>query len=120
MSHFLDESIGNITDALKATGRWENTLIIFSAGKKTVVTVTYSQIDNGGPAGSGTNYPLRGYLLHTIVVSHGFRYKYSDFDGGTRAAAFVSGPWLPEARRGKSTSELMHICDWWVFDSESV
>lgn len=47
----LDEAIGNITQALKDTGMWDNTVIIFSS-------------DNGGmvpPAGGvGCNYPLRG------------------------------------------------------------
>lgn len=47
----LDESIGNITAALKRNELWENTLFIFSS-------------DNGAPTQStgdvGCNYPYRG------------------------------------------------------------
>ena len=38
MCSFWDSSIGNITNALKSKGIWDNTLFVFSS-------------DNGGPAG---------------------------------------------------------------------
>jgi len=56
----LDDNIKNVTDALKAKGMWDNTLMIFSS-------------DNGGPIdveeNAANNYPLRGG-------------KYSEFEGG--------------------------------------
>ena len=55
-------------------------------------------IDNGAP-GSGSNFPLRGY-------------KLSNFEGGTRVAAFVSGGLLPVAVRGKVADGLAGIYDW--------
>ena len=102
--------------ALKDGGLWENTLVIFSS-------------DNGGPADHANNWPLRGS-------------KGSDFEGGVRVAAFLSGGWLAGARRAAASTTstavstaaistaaattaaaaapaapitgLMHIADWWA------
>ena len=49
--------------------------------------------------GSGSNYPLRGY-------------KLSNFEGGTRVPAFVSGGLLPAAVRGKPAEGLAAMYDW--------
>ena len=89
----LDEIVGNVTDALKAVpGVWERSLVIM-------------QSDNGAPldpaeAGGG-NYPLRGG-------------KYSSWQGGVQTPAFVSGGYLPAARRGAREAGLLHIADWWA------
>lgn len=69
----MDESLGNVTNALRQRGMWDNTLLIWSA-------------DNGGD-GAKNNWPYRGG-------------KYSDFEGGVRAAAFVSGGVVPPSLRG--------------------
>lgn len=48
MVSVVDEAVGNITDALRGRGVWENTLIVYFH-------------DNGAPlGGGGSNYPLRG------------------------------------------------------------
>jgi arylsulfatase I/J len=53
---------------------YDNTFLIFSS-------------DNGGPiAGGANNYPMRGG-------------KFSNWEGGIRVAAFVSGGVVPAARR---------------------
>ncbi len=87
----LDEGIRNVTQVLKETGLWNNTLVVFSA-------------DNGGwvkPAKlGGNNYPLRGG-------------KVSSFEGGTRVNAFVNGGFLPDELRGTTNTGLMHVCDWY-------
>jgi arylsulfatase A-like enzyme len=61
--------------------------------------------DNGGPAFSNqmaaSNFPLRGG-------------KHQLWEGGIRAAAFVSGGLLPPKMRGTNITALIHICDWWV------
>jgi arylsulfatase B len=55
-------------------------------------------LDNGGHLGnSQNNYPLRGG-------------KMTEFEGGLRQSAFVSGGFLPPQMRGKTTHALMHIC----------
>ena len=90
MVALLDEVLGNVTDALKARGLWEDTLMVLHS-------------DNGGPvdvAESGSNnWPLRGG-------------KYSRFEGGLRANAFASGGYLPAAVRGTTNAGIMHVADW--------
>ena len=87
----LDSGVKNVTDALKETGMWENTLLIFQA-------------DNGGwvtdPSLGGNNYPLRGG-------------KVSDYEGGVRNFAFINGGYMPDNLKSTTFSGLMHICDWY-------
>jgi arylsulfatase B len=52
-----------------------------------------------GAPGSGSNFPLRGY-------------KLSNFEGGTRVPAFVSGGLLPPGVRGTAAAGLAGIYDW--------
>lgn len=88
MTRFLDDAVGNITAALRRKFADEDVLIVFSA-------------DNGGDVtNAGCNYPLRGS-------------KYTDFEGGVRSAAFVSGGYVPPAMRGTTSEEIMHVADWW-------
>ncbi len=51
------------------------------------------------PESAANNYPLRGG-------------KYSEFEGGIRSAAFVSGGLLPESVRGTQQAGIIHIADW--------
>jgi len=92
MISYLDEGVENVTAALKRRGMWENTIVVFSA-------------DNGGECDKsyGNNYPLRGA-------------KFTDFEGGVRASAFVSGgsSLIPKARRGSTSTAWVHICDWFA------
>jgi len=92
MSSVLDEMVKNVTQALKKKGMWDNTLFIFSS-------------DNGGPIdtnqASASNFPLRGG-------------KYSGWEGGSRAVAFVSGGLLPPAQRGRNITAPIHIADWYA------
>eukprot|EP01063_Lacrimia_lanifica_P020895 TRINITY_DN2816_c0_g2_i7.p1 TRINITY_DN2816_c0_g2~~TRINITY_DN2816_c0_g2_i7.p1 ORF type:complete len:486 (+),score=177.36 TRINITY_DN2816_c0_g2_i7:55-1512(+) len=93
MIRHLDTAVLNITNALKARDMWRDTIVVFSA-------------DNGGEClgkSAGNNYPLRGC-------------KYSDFEGGVRATAFVSGgsALIPAGKRGTTSTALVHICDWYA------
>jgi len=91
MVALLDEVLGNVTNLLKQKGMWQNTLMVLSS-------------DNGGPVDTpesgSTNYPLRGG-------------KYSDFEGGIRASAFISGGFLPSSVIGQVIEEPVHIADWY-------
>jgi hypothetical protein len=52
------------------------------------------------PGATGNNYPLRGG-------------KHDPWEGGTRAAAFLTGGFVPAHVRGTATGDkLVHISDW--------
>lgn len=73
--------------ALKDKQMWENTVLVFVA-------------DNGGPLDHCTNAPLRGG-------------KHTFFEGGVRVTGVVSGPVIPEHRRGKRWDGLAASADWY-------
>ncbi|XP_069103674.1 arylsulfatase B-like isoform X2 [Argopecten irradians] len=81
----MDDLVGNVTAALKDTGMYDDTLFVFTA-------------DNGGwiPY-HGNNYPLRGG-------------KTTVYEGGTRAAAFITGAGL--VKKGYTYNGMMHAVDW--------
>ena len=84
----MDAHLGRIVDALKAKGMWSNTLLVAFA-------------DNGGPLETSSNFPLRGG-------------KTSNWEGGTRGAALVSGGFVPPARRGTVAEGFIAIEDWFA------
>ena len=85
----VDNIVGNLTTALKKRGMWDNLLLVTTC-------------DNGGPLGSGANnYPMKGG-------------KYSDWQGGIRVNAFISGGYLPEKMRGQKSEGYIHIADWYA------
>ena len=83
----MDAHLGRIVAALKARGMWSTTLLLAFA-------------DNGGPLETCSNFPLRGG-------------KMSNFEGGTRGAAVVSGGFVPPARRGTVAEGFIAIEDWY-------
>ena len=88
MVNYLDDVVGNLTAALKEHGLWDNLLFVTSS-------------DNGGPIGSANNYPMKGG-------------KFSDWQGGIRVNAFVSGGYLPVKMRGQKTDGYIHLTDWYA------
>eukprot|EP00937_MAST-01D_sp_MAST-1D-sp2_P002025 g2025.t1 len=91
MVAIMDESIGNVTQALKDKGIYDDTLLIFST-------------DNGGPANGneGTqsnNWPLRGG-------------KNTIWEGGTRGTAAIRGMGLADSVKGTVSTGKMHVADW--------
>ena len=91
MVYYLDEMVGRITNALKTRNMWKDLLFIVMS-------------DNGGAlyiGGGANNHPLRGG-------------KGSDWQGGVRVNALVTGGYLPEKMRGKKTEEYVHIADWYA------
>ena len=91
MVNYLDDVVGELISTLKSKGMWEDTLVVVSS-------------DNGGPeyfGAGGNNYPLKGG-------------KLTDWQGGVRVNAFVSGGYLPEKMHGQKTEEYVHIADWYA------
>ena len=89
MAAFLDDAVGNVTDALKRAGIYDDTVVIFTS-------------DNGGPThgDEGTqsnNYPLRGG-------------KNTLFEGGTRVVGLVAGRGVQ--RTNYTNMEKVHATDW--------
>ena len=83
----LDDAVANVTAALRRTGLYRDSLIVFLS-------------DNGG-AERGSNWPLRGK-------------KNSIYEGGTRTVAFVHGPrWVRPSQRGSVSRGLVHLVDWY-------
>ena len=67
MVNFLDDVVGELVQAFKSKGMWDNMLFVVSS-------------DNGGPVHRGAeanNYPLKGG-------------KHSDWQGGVRVNTFAS------------------------------
>lgn len=85
MMYVMDEAIGQIVQALKDTGLYDNTLITFTS-------------DNGGEQGGNSdNAPLRGG-------------KGSLWEGGNRVRGWVHGPMLKKS--GYVHEGLFHGADW--------
>ncbi|CAL4121889.1 unnamed protein product [Meganyctiphanes norvegica] len=83
----MDDSVGNIVDALKATGQYDNTVIVWST-------------DNGGAKSvRDSNIPLRGS-------------KFDLWEGGTRGPGFVHSPLLLQDTP-RTYDGLIHVTDWY-------
>ncbi|KAL7538921.1 hypothetical protein ACHAWF_006245 [Thalassiosira exigua] len=92
---FVDDIFGNITEAIKEAGQWQNTIILFSS-------------DNGGAINTNSannNFPLRGA-------------KFTAFEGGLRVPQFLTGGWINENVRSSGpaqrwvSSTYVFVNDW--------
>ena len=88
MMRAVDASLKNVTDAYKALGVWEETVVIMST-------------DNGGQTDTGgNNFPLRGN-------------KATMWEGGVRGVGWVGGGYTP-VLRGVVSRAMIHVSDWCV------
>jgi len=82
----LDDNVGKIVQHLKKRDLFDNTIFLFTS-------------DNGGePLHGAENKPLRGR-------------KFYLYEGGTKTAAFISGPKILN-KSNVTSKELIHITDW--------
>jgi arylsulfatase I/J len=86
--HYIDTAFGRFVAQLQARGMYDKAVIAMSA-------------DNGGPLGSANNFPLKGG-------------KHSNWQGGVRVNAFLSGGALPASVRGTTSNELITVWDWYA------
>ena len=95
----MDESIGNVTLALKDNGLYDNTIIVFLGDNGgDVGKPPHKSCGEVGPRpGAGNNFPLRG-MKNTL------------FEGGVRTPGFVHSPLLQD--QGMISNQLIHITDW--------
>ena len=83
----LDQAVGRVASALRATGAMNNTILVFVS-------------DNGAPPAPNVlfrNAPLRGW-------------KAQVWEGGTRVPAFVHAP--GRLRGGVQSHSMVHVTDW--------
>jgi arylsulfatase B len=93
MVSVVDETMKNVTDALKSNGMWENSIVVWTT-------------DNGSPVQvAGSNHPLKGG-------------KSTNWEGGVRTPAFVTGGRVPSSMRGKQLHGLVHVSDWFATFSD--
>lgn len=88
MMSTVDAAIANLTAALKASGMWDDTVLVWAA-------------DNGAPVQvGGTNGGLRGG-------------KGSNWEGGTKTPMIVAGGRVPPALRGTAKPDVgaAHLMD---------
>uniref|UniRef100_A0A3Q2E0S1 Si:dkey-174i8.1 n=1 Tax=Cyprinodon variegatus TaxID=28743 RepID=A0A3Q2E0S1_CYPVA len=82
----LDDGVAQMVKEMKASGLYQNSVLIYSS-------------DNGGqPLSGGSNWPLRGG-------------KGTYWEGGIRAVGFVHSPLLK--RKGIVSKALIHVSDWY-------
>ncbi|KAK1124469.1 hypothetical protein K0M31_006820 [Melipona bicolor] len=85
----LDQSVGEVIDALRNRGMLENSIVVFMS-------------DNGAPtegilSNQGSNYPLRGI-------------KDSPWEGGTRGVAAIWSSLIKKSKR--VSNQMMFMSDW--------
>eukprot|EP00929_Paragymnodinium_shiwhaense_P002626 TRINITY_DN102929_c0_g1_i1.p1 TRINITY_DN102929_c0_g1~~TRINITY_DN102929_c0_g1_i1.p1 ORF type:complete len:576 (-),score=62.06 TRINITY_DN102929_c0_g1_i1:124-1851(-) len=93
MGNYMDEKVGEVVDLLRERRIWNDALVVFHSDNG-------GEILGGGMCG-GNNWPLRGG-------------KFSNFEGGIRVNALVTGGILPEDRKGVKLDGLITGWDWYA------
>lgn len=84
----LDESIGDVIEALEEKGILNNTIIAFVSDN--------GAMTSGNSINYGSNWPLRGL-------------KMSPFEGGLRVTGAL---WAPQQTKSHTFQGYMHVADW--------
>lgn len=113
MIEHVDTEVGRLVDHLKASGQYENTLILFlsdngaalqprtvySRNEKSIAWQASAYPDNAmTDYGSPRSYPTLGILNAQAVSGPWFAGKASVYEGGTRVPFLVKAPGEPASR----------------------
>jgi arylsulfatase A-like enzyme len=88
-----DDVLGQAVAALKEKSMWKNTLLVHTSDNGASITPIGQEV-------RGTNFPLRGG-------------KNTNFEGGVRVPAFITGGALPASKRGVVKQGYVHVTDWY-------
>lgn len=126
-----------VATRLKQKGMWDNTLFVWSSDNggpqywgannyplrgqgifvlflpvPDVIPVGYAYLRIALPRAAKAQVNARCSLIaHSLGIVLGG--KGTDFEGGVRTAAFVSGGLLPPSVRGTVLHSMIHVCDWY-------
>jgi len=117
----LDQNVGRVIEALRASGELDNTVIVFLAdnGAEALdVETTGAQMlgrylenaDNGlANRGTATSYLTYGAGWAQAATAPSWLTKGYQSEGGTRAVAFISGAGIP--RRDGAATQFLSVAD---------
>jgi arylsulfatase A-like enzyme len=109
----MDQGIGRVVQTLKATGQYDNTVILFLADNgaegaeldspsMNMVNAVHAKADNRTQnIGNATSYEAIGSGWATAATAPSWRVKGYATEGGTRTVAFLAGPGV---RQGVGTA----------------
>ncbi|MBI1388992.1 MAG: sulfatase-like hydrolase/transferase [bacterium] len=123
----LDQGIGNVVQALKDNGQWENTLLIFLADNGASPEIpTEPGYDRSSQTREGEKIHYQGEITHpgpeTTYTGIGpawanaantpFRYwKAQSFEGGCHTPLIVHWPETMQYKQGTVSHEMGHVID---------
>jgi arylsulfatase B len=100
MTNFIDDQVGAVVAALRASGLWDNLLLVVSSDNGGPLAATRNVSGLAGISGAN-NWPLRGG-------------KMGNLEGGVRVNAFAAGGLLPPAVRGTVSEAFVAVEDWYA------
>ncbi len=117
----LDQNVGRVIEALRASGKLDNTVIVFLADNgaealdidttgKQMLAKPLERADNGfANRGAATSYLTYGAGWAQAATAPSWLTKGYHSEGGTRAVAFISGAGIP--RRAGAETQFLSVAD---------
>lgn len=116
----LDKGVGQVIQALKDTGEYDNTVILFLADNGAegsvlsepsmgMLNAVYAKADNRlENIGAATSYEYLGPGWASAATAPAWRVKAFESEGGTRAVSFLTGPGV-RAGVGTAYTNVMDV-----------